>query len=209
MENFLCAVPRSGAADKRQYLLYQKRKLEISVKIGEKLKSLRQEKLLTQNELADRCELSKGFISQLERDLTSPSLSTLEDILEVLGTDIREFFNETQQEKIVFSDEDFYEFQNEELGYEIKWIIPNAQKNKMEPILITLEPGGRYKLEVAHEGEEFGYVISGRIRLHLGDKSYVVKSGESFYFRANRNHFIENTGSRPAKFVWVSTPPTF
>ena len=78
------------------------------MKIGEKLKSLRQEKLLTQNELADRCELSKGFISQLERDLTSPSLSTLEDILEVLGTNIREFFNETQQEKIVFSDEDFY-----------------------------------------------------------------------------------------------------
>ena len=113
------------------------------MKIGEKLKSLRQEKLLTQNELADRCELSKGFISQLERDLTSPSLSTLEDILEVLGTNIREFFNETQQEKIVFSDEDFYEFQNEELGYEINWIIPNAQKNKMEPILITLEPGGR------------------------------------------------------------------
>ena len=101
------------------------------MKIGEKLKSLRQEKLLTQNELADRCELSKGFISQLERDLTSPSLSTLEDILEVLGTNIREFFNETQQEKIVFSDEDFYEFQNEELGYEINWIIPNAQKNKM------------------------------------------------------------------------------
>ena len=70
------------------------------MKIGEKLKSLRQEKLLTQNELADRCELSKGFISQLERDLTSPSLSTLEDILEVLGTNIRDFFNENQQEKI-------------------------------------------------------------------------------------------------------------
>ncbi|MGB4842558.1 MAG: helix-turn-helix transcriptional regulator, partial [Leptotrichiaceae bacterium] len=52
------------------------------MKIGNKLKRLRQEKLLTQNELADRCDLSKGFISQLERDLTSPSLSTLDDILE-------------------------------------------------------------------------------------------------------------------------------
>ena len=77
------------------------------MKIGEKLKSLRQEKLLTQNELADRCELSKGFISQLERDLTSPSLSTLEDILEVLGTNIRDFFNEKKKKKIVFSVEDF------------------------------------------------------------------------------------------------------
>ena len=70
------------------------------MKIGEKLKSLRQEKLLTQNELADRCELSKGFISQLERDLTSPSLSTLEDILEVLGTNIRDFFGKFLQSKL-------------------------------------------------------------------------------------------------------------
>ena len=105
------------------------------MKIGEKLKSLRQEKLLTQNELADRCELSKGFISQLERDLTSPSLSTLEDILEVLGTNIREFFNETQQEKIVFSNEDFYEFQNsvkldEEQSEIIKKVIEKTKSQK-------------------------------------------------------------------------------
>ena len=72
------------------------------MKIGNKLKRLRQEKLLTQNELADRCDLSKGFISQLERDLTSPSLSTLDDILEALGTNIKDFFNDHEQEKIVF-----------------------------------------------------------------------------------------------------------
>ena len=191
-------------------MLYYNRKLEISVKIGEKLKSLRQEKLLTQNELADRCELSKGFISQLERDLTSPSLSTLEDILEVLGTNIREFFNETQQEKIVFSDDDFYEFQNEELGYEIKWIIPNAQKNKMEPILITLEPGGRYKLEVAHEGEEFGYVLSGAVYIHLGNKKYRAKKGESFYYKPSVDHYISNVSkTNISKVLWVATPPSF
>ena len=180
------------------------------MKIGEKLKSLRQEKLLTQNELADRCELSKGFISQLERDLTSPSLSTLEDILEVLGTNIRDFFNETQQEKIVFSVEDFYEFQNEELGYEIKWIIPNAQKNKMEPILITLEPGGRYKLEVAHEGEEFGYVLSGAVNIHLGNKKYRAKKGESFYYKPRVDHSISNVSKTGiSKVLWVATPPSF
>ncbi len=76
------------------------------MKIGNKLKRLRQEKLLTQNELADRCDLSKGFISQLERDLTSPSLSTLDDILEALGTNIKDFFNDHEQEKIVFGQDD-------------------------------------------------------------------------------------------------------
>lgn len=62
------------------------------MKIGGKIKELRIQKSLTQEELADRCELSKGFISQLERDLTSPSIATLVDILQCLGTNLEEFF---------------------------------------------------------------------------------------------------------------------
>ena len=56
------------------------------MQIGEKIRILRMEKQLTQEELANRCELSKGFISQVENDLTSPSIATLIDILEILGT---------------------------------------------------------------------------------------------------------------------------
>ena len=59
--------------------------------IGEKIKRLRIKNSLTQEELADRCELTKGFISQVERDLTSPSIATLVDILECLGTNLQEF----------------------------------------------------------------------------------------------------------------------
>ena len=72
------------------------------MQIGEKIKNLRIKNALTQEELANRCELTKGFISQLERDLTSPSIATLVDILEGLGTNLRDFFNETTDEKIVF-----------------------------------------------------------------------------------------------------------
>ena len=70
--------------------------------IGNKLKQLRILKGLTQEELADRAELSKGYISQLERDLTSPSIATLMDILQCLGTSIGEFFNEEPEEQVVF-----------------------------------------------------------------------------------------------------------
>ena len=102
--------------------------------IGAKLKELRTLKGLTQEELADRAELSKGFISQLERDLTSPSIATLMDILQCLGTTIGEFFNETPEEQIVFGKNDYFTKEDTELKNEIKWIIPNAQKNIMEPI---------------------------------------------------------------------------
>lgn len=69
------------------------------MKIGEKIKRLRILNGLTQEELADRCELTKGFISQVERDLTSPSIATLVDILESLGTNLRDFFNDRSKRK--------------------------------------------------------------------------------------------------------------
>ena len=78
------------------------------MRIGEKIKHLRIKNGLTQEELAGRCELSKGFISQLERDLTSPSIATLMDILESLGTNIKDFFNESVYEKVVFKQADVF-----------------------------------------------------------------------------------------------------
>ena len=54
-----------------------------------------------------------------------------------------------------------------------------------------------------------GYLMSGRLNLWLGDKVYHIKSGESFYYQASQKHRIENSGSRPAKFLWISTPPEF
>lgn len=110
--------------------------------IGYKLKTLRIAKGLTQEELADRSELSKGFISQLERDLTSPSISTLVDILQCLGTNLKDFFNDEEDEQIVFRQTDYFEKKDDELGNIIEWIIPNAQKNEMEPIRLTLTAGG-------------------------------------------------------------------
>ena len=86
------------------------------MKIGNKIKALRIQKNLTQEELADRCELSKGFISQLERDLTSPSIATLIDILQCLGTDLREFFNDTVEEQIAFHETDYFEKIDEKQG---------------------------------------------------------------------------------------------
>ncbi len=177
--------------------------------IGEKIKRLRMKNSLTQEELANRCELSKGFISQLERDLTSPSIATLVDILETLGTNLKDFFNETIEEKIVFVKDDFFETEDEEYGHKISWIVPNAQKNMMEPILVTIYAGGRTKDDDPHAGEEFGYVLSGNIYVHIGSHKYKVKKGESFYFKPNYKHYLSNAGRSKSEVIWVSTPPNF
>jgi Uncharacterized conserved protein, contains double-stranded beta-helix domain len=179
------------------------------LKIGEKIKELRVQKSLTQEELADRAELSKGFISQLERDLTSPSIATLVDILQCLGTNLEEFFSDTSSEQVVFKKTDYFEKYDSDLKNDIKWIIPNAQKNMLEPILLTLDPGGSTYPDNPHEGEEFGYVLSGSITLHIGNKTYKAKKGESFYFTAGKKHHISASEKQGASLIWVSTPPSF
>ena len=180
------------------------------MKIGNRLKELRIQKGLTQEELADRCELSKGFISQMERDLTSPSIATLMDILQCLGTDLPEFFSESpKEEQIVFHDSDYFEKIDEELGNTVEWIIPNAQKNIMEPIRLTLKPGGSTYPDNPHEGEEFGYVLSGSITIILGKKKVRAKKGESFYFIPDTTHYITANNKTGAVILWISTPPSF
>ncbi len=177
------------------------------MQIGAKLKELRILKGLTQEELADRTELSKGFISQLERDLTSPSIATLMDILQCLGTSIGEFFKETPEEQIVFGKNDFFEKADSELSNSIKWLIPNAQKNSMEPILLTLEAGGSTYMDTPHEGEEFGYILQGAVVIHIGSAVYKAKKGDAFYYSCEKPHYL--TSKAGASVLWVSSPPSF
>ena len=179
------------------------------MEIGNKIKQLRIQKGLTQEELGDRCELSKGFISQVERDLTSPSIATLMDMLQVLGTDTTEFFAKEEDVQIVFTQNDYFEKIDNELINSVEWLIPNAQKNMMEPIKVKLEQYGKTYPDNPHEGEEFGYVLSGSIQIHIGNKVYKASKGDSFYYTPSESHFIDCNSKGGAEFIWISTPPTF
>ena len=180
------------------------------MKIGNKIRRIRLQRALTQEELANRCELSKGFISLLERDLTSPSLDTLADILETLGTDLTSFFASNDDEKIVFGENDIFVQEDEEqLKGRIRWLVPSAQKNKMEPILVEMAPGGETAEDDPHEGEEFGYVLSGTLKVVIGDKSVRVRKDESFYYAPTAPHKLVNAGKTVCRVLWVSTPPSF
>lgn len=177
------------------------------MEIGSKIKEIRLKNQLTQEELADRCELSKGYISQLENDLTSPSIATLMDILQSLGTTLAEFFADDDDEKIVFSESEQFEKKSE--NNTIRWLVPTAQKNAMEPILITIEAGGASEPDLPHEGEEFGFVLDGAVTVCVGKKKVKAKKGDTFYFRSSKTHKIENAGGETAKIVWISCPPNF
>ena len=177
------------------------------MEIGKKIKQLRIQKGLTLEELASRSELTKGFLSQLERDLTSPSIATLNDIVEALGSSLAEFFKEEKEEKLVFGKKDF--FVDERESYTVNWIVPNTQKNEMEPILLELPQGGESFVMNPHSGEEFGYVLEGTVVLLTGETRHIVHKGETFYPSGKTRHSLKNEKKTTAKVLWISTPPLF
>lgn len=184
-------------------------KPEGIVKIGEKLKRLRQANSLTQEELANRAYLTKGFISQLENEQTSPSIATLKDILDVLGVSLADFFREVSEERIVYPQSARVTTSNSTPECRIEVLVPDAQNRRMDPVLVTIGAGGELPTQAPHEGEEFGLVLKGSINLKVGNLVYKVKQNECFYFRSDREHAVINPGTQEARIFWVVTPPIF
>lgn len=175
--------------------------------IGMRIKELRVKNKLTQEELASRCELSKSFLSQLENNLATPSLPALMDIVAALGTNMENFFKEETLEKVSFTEKDYFVAKND--GYTISWIVPNAQKNSMEPIIIDIAAGCTSQIMAPHEGEEFGYVLAGRVVLVNGDNEFVVKKGSTFYINGDKEHYLRNDSGYPCQVLWITNPPLF
>lgn len=177
------------------------------MKIGRKLKTLRLKHNLTIEELGKRCDLSKGFISQLEHDVSSPSIETLKSILDVFDCSLSTFFAEKVTEKIVFKTQDITV--SDEKHYQIKWIIPNAQKLTLEPVILILKPFGNSNKILPFQGQIFGYVLNGAVFVHYGGIKVKAKANEAFYLKGNEKHHLENPNNYATTILWVSNPPIF
>lgn len=180
------------------------------MKIGERLKRLRMVNALTQEELASRADLTKGYISQLENDTTCPSIATLKDIVDVLGVTLQEFFAEpAKSENIVFGADARVQSTDDDAGVKVELLVPGAQHREMDPVLVTLKPGEEMDEQGYHDGEEFGYLLQGKVQLRLDDRLYKISKDECFYFSSDKKHTVKNIGKTEAKILWVVTPPTF
>lgn len=177
------------------------------VEIGRKIKQYRLQLDLTQEELAQRTELTKGYISQLENDLCSPSISTLEDILNVLGVSLQEFFTEPKAEKVVYTKNDYFISKNG--GGTNTWLIPNSQIKEMEPIILTLPEDAECEERLPFEGEEFGYVLDGKVEIVTSKERYKLKKGDSFSIDGKKQHTIKNANKGESRVLWITTPSNF
>jgi len=178
----------------------------VNLNIGKKLKALRLSSDLTQTELADRADLTKGFISQLENEQSSISVDSLVDILDALGISLQDFFSDEPPPQVVFSPNDRRIIEGK--GAEkFELLIPGSTHNEMDPIMIELAAGESMDESNPQPGEQFGYVFSGTATLRINKKKYKVPSKHCFYFTSDQTHQITNEGNSIARFLWITTPP--
>ena len=162
------------------------------VDIGKKLRELRLRKNLTQEELGERTDLTKGYISQLENGLSSPSMETF-------------FDSDYSSQPVVYTASDGTIFEDEEKGFSMNWLMADSNDKEMEAVMLTLKPNGEHKQFPPSLSETFGYVMQGSVELQLGETVYSIKKGQSFYFQAREYHQLRNRSRVPAEVLIVVT----
>jgi transcriptional regulator with XRE-family HTH domain len=163
--------------------------------IGSRIRNLRVQKNLTQEELGERTDLSKGFISQLENNQSSPSLDTFFAILEVLGTTPEHFFAvAAEPTKVVYKPAEQTVYEDADEHYTLHWLVPDSNEKQMEPVLLTFSSAGAFKSFPPSPAETFIYCLRGTIVLRLGEQEYQAQAGEAMYFRADAPHQLRCTG---------------
>lgn len=178
----------------------------MDLAIGEKIKALRLASDLTQEELAQRANLTRGFISQLENDQTSIQVDSLADLVDALGVSLSSFFSDSDAGQATYRVKDRVEMDNKGAA-RFEMLVPGSTNNIMDPIYVELQPGERLAKEKPLPGEQFGYVIKGTMTLILDNEQHTVSAHECFYYTADRTHQLTNKSDKPVQFIWVTSPP--
>ena len=180
----------------------------MELNLGSKIKTLRLASELTQEELANRAQLTKGFISQLENEKfrTSISLDSLADILDALGVSLVEFFDDSKDTQVTFGPDDRVPMDSTGASM-FEMLVPGSTNNDMDPIMVTLKGGESLEKREPHSGEQFGFVLKGAITLTINKKKYRVARNNCFYFESSQPHQILNNSDKEATFLWVISPP--
>lgn len=177
--------------------------------LGNKIRTLRKEKNFTLKALADKIQVTASLISQVERGIANPSISTLKAISDVLEVSIAELLDTKANKNFVISPL-FKKGSHRTVitGDGNRHAILNPGKMEVEVILVEFSPrSSTGKMAYEHSGYECGYLLEGKITIELEGEQYIVTPGDSFVFNSNKPHKIINMGDEPAKVIWINTVP--
>lgn len=185
---------------------------EGELAVGPRIRALREASGLSLRTLASRTGLSVGFLSQVERGLSSIALSSLHAVAAALGQTMAEFFGDAPRtpadDSVIFtltrSADRPRRVASSGRHYEL--LSARMPGLVLEPMLVSIEPGGPIEAATTHDGEEFAYVLRGELVYGVGDAEYRLGPGDSLYLRSNTPHWMHNRGSETTVVISVVTP---
>ena len=183
----------------------------MKYQFGDKIRSVRERRSLTLKEVAEKAGVSESLVSQIERNRVSPAIDTLLALVDALEIDLEYLFADFKRDrtlKIVRKKERSFFKTNPGVLYENLAQVEEQGRDGIEAYAITIAPGAKTgNAEYGHPGWELGIVEAGQAELTMGNKTHILKSGDSVSFRADAPHILVNPGSNPLRMFWVITPP--
>ena len=183
----------------------------MDVAVGQRIRELRRGRKLSLETVADRTKLSIGFLSQIERGLSSPSLRVLAVLADVLGIGIAGLFGPREKadaapDAIVTREKARAKLNLWRTGISKQLLSPAGSDGPLNLFLVHLEPGGSTGDELyTHDGEEAGLVLEGEMKLTVDAESWTLKRGDSFRFASRRPHRFSNpSNASKAVVLWVN-----
>lgn len=180
------------------------------LELGARIRSLRQARRLTLRDVAERAGVTESFLSQVERDVTSPSIATVHRIARALDLSIAQLFAHDADTGRIVRREARRRVEYPGLKAVDEFLTSNMA-GRLQVILSTIEPGGGTGAEpYTHESdEETVVVLDGVLDLWVGDEHYVLREGDAITFPSRLPHWNVNHGATPAMVLFCMTPPSF
>ncbi len=197
------------------------------MEFGSRLRAFRKERRLTMAQIAEKSNLSRSFISQVESGQVAPSIASIKRICDVLEISLAALFDDSNggngpSARAVPSDLDrsnpavrivrkdrrkaFKYPGAESMNY---LLVPDLQ-GRLEVILGVMQPGETSESESwSHDGEEFGLILEGTYELTVDGFPYILEEGDTIYYPSRLPHSARVIGDRPVRWIWVITPPSF
>lgn len=182
----------------------------IKIELGERLRRLRSERRRSLRDVAAASGLTASFISQVERGMASPSITSLARLADAFEINVGQFFEPSPPAGRFVAHDQRRTIVLGGLG-EIDEYVTADPAGKLQVAICTFEVGGRTaEAPFVHESdEECVLVLEGRVEVFVGEDSYLLEAGDAVTYSPGAPHLARNAGSTPAKAIFVMTPPSF
>ncbi|MEF3255663.1 MAG: XRE family transcriptional regulator [Deferribacterales bacterium] len=179
--------------------------------IGKKIADLRLKKNLTLRQLSKLSGCSLGFLSQVERDLVSPTVSSLKKIADALDVNMMYFFeNPNKNQRIVVRKNERNRMVNPKSKVIYELLRPQFSDTELQALYMILEPGAfSGKDSHVHNGEEFVVVIKGKLEIVVEGEHFILEEGDSAVYKSTQPHSWKNASNDTTEVLWVNYPPSF